>query len=419
MNQFEGPLSLLLFLIKKEEMDIYDIPIHKITQQYLDHIKMMAQLDLEVAGEFIAMAATLIHIKSKMLLPNLDQNGEEEEGNDPRKELVQKLLEYQKYKEISKELYERPLVGRDIWTRGRKEHLSILEGDIIIEDNALFTMISMYRKSVKAFKKRVHKVIREGQSIASRVLEIRDRLIVGTRTTLKSIMLPEEFGKTKLVVTFLSILELSKMGFLALFQSEAYADIHIDTKEAIDGNVISRVEEYDSAGAEALAEKLFEIETADMEIEVVGDTQQLTLEDWSEDSSDLTANENSGTADATADENVIDSTATDDEILEMEMEMGLGDIDSDVEFQAQKATDELASIDKESQEPDILNEISNKYEGETEDEAFEREFAAELAAEEAAEAAESGAEKLEQSTSDVIVENEWSSGSDFDPEASI
>ena len=99
LDQFEGPLGLLLYLIRKEEMDIYDIEIHRITSQYLSYIKQLPSLDLEQAGEFCAMAASLIQIKSKMLLPNYDENGEEIEEEDPRKPLVQKLLEYQKYQE--------------------------------------------------------------------------------------------------------------------------------------------------------------------------------------------------------------------------------------------------------------------------------------------------------------------------------
>src|SRR6185369_16660831 len=117
LDKFEGPLSLLLYLIKKNELDIYDIPITEITQQYLEYIKIMKELNLEVAGEFVAMAATLIYIKSRMLVTQYDEHGEEIK-EDPRKELVQKLLEYQKFQKAGKDLYKRPLIGRDIWLRG-------------------------------------------------------------------------------------------------------------------------------------------------------------------------------------------------------------------------------------------------------------------------------------------------------------
>ena len=113
-ENFSGPLGLLLYLIRREEMDIFNINIHQITSQYLEYIKTMKKLDLEFAGEFIAMAASLIQIKSKMLLPNYNEDGEEIESEDPRKELVQKLLEYQKYQEAAHQIYQRPLVGRDL-----------------------------------------------------------------------------------------------------------------------------------------------------------------------------------------------------------------------------------------------------------------------------------------------------------------
>lgn len=144
LQQFEGPLALLLYLIRKEEMDILDINVNDITRQYLDHIRMMKELDLEVAGEFVAMAATLIHIKSKMLLPNYDEKGEVVEASeDPRKELVQKLLDYQRYQDGAKRLYERPLLNRDLFLRGVREDFGNGDaGEVILEDEGLFSLIA-------------------------------------------------------------------------------------------------------------------------------------------------------------------------------------------------------------------------------------------------------------------------------------
>ena len=113
LERYEGPLGLLLHLIREQQMDIFNINIHQITRQYLEYIKTMRRLDLEVAGEFVAMAATLLHIKSRMLLPSYNEEGEEV-VEDPRKELVQKLLEYKKFQELSVDLYKRPLLGRDL-----------------------------------------------------------------------------------------------------------------------------------------------------------------------------------------------------------------------------------------------------------------------------------------------------------------
>src|ERR1700733_8276946 len=121
INKFSGPLGLLLHLIRQEEMDIFDINIQEITKQYLDSIRAMKKLNLELAGDFIAMAATLIQIKSKMLLPQYDEHGEVLEEADPRRDLVKRLLEYEMYQEASHGLYKREILGRDVWVRGRRE----------------------------------------------------------------------------------------------------------------------------------------------------------------------------------------------------------------------------------------------------------------------------------------------------------
>ncbi|WP_413293928.1 segregation/condensation protein A [Bdellovibrio sp. HCB185ZH] len=256
LPKFEGPLGLLLYLIRKEEMDIMDIKIHEITKQYLDYIRLMKELDLEVAGEFIAMASTLIQIKSRMLLPQYNENGEVIEQEDPRKELVQKLLEYQKYQEAAKLLYDRPLVGRDVWLRGSREKLDEKEDEIILEDNALFALISSYRKVLRSVKKKVHEVKAKAQSISSRVLELKDYLIVGRKITMMELVTATEDRARQALITFLSLLELGKMGFVGLYQSEVYSDIWVDTKKPIETDVLSRVEEYDSMGADRIAEQM-------------------------------------------------------------------------------------------------------------------------------------------------------------------
>lgn len=256
LPKFEGPLGLLLYLIRKEEMDIMDINVHEITKQYFEYIKLMKELDLEVAGEFVAMASTLIHIKSRMLLPQYGENGEIIEVEDPRKELVQKLLEYQKYQEAAKMLYERPLLGRDLWARGLRETLAPKEDEIILEENALFSLIASYRKVVKAAKKKVHQVAAKAQSIASRILEIKDRLVIGRKVVMMDLVTATEDRSRQALITFLSLLELGKMGFVSLFQTEAYADIYIEARKEVEGDVLSSVEEYGSVNSEAAAEEL-------------------------------------------------------------------------------------------------------------------------------------------------------------------
>ncbi len=253
LPKFEGPLDLLLYLIRKEEMDIFDIKIHEITRQYLEYIKRMRELDLEVAGEFISMASTLIHIKSRMLLPQYNDQGEIVENEDPRKELVQRLLEYQKYQEAAKSLNERPLVGRDLWLRGVRETIKPPEDEIVLEENALFSLIASYRKALKSFQRKIHRVAQKAQSIAQRIMEIREHLIPGRRVTFRELLTATEDRTRQILITFLSLLELGKMGFVSLYQAEAYGDIHVDTKKDIATDVISRVEEFNGLKSEDAA----------------------------------------------------------------------------------------------------------------------------------------------------------------------
>ncbi|WP_413557027.1 segregation and condensation protein A [Bdellovibrio sp. HCB209] len=337
LPKFEGPLGLLLYLIRKEEMDIMDIKIHEITKQYLDYIRLMKELDLEVAGEFIAMASTLIQIKSRMLLPQYDENGEVVEVEDPRKELVQKLLEYQKYQEAAKLLYDRPLVGRDVWLRGTRERLDEKEDEIILEDNALFSLISSYRKVLRSVKKKVHQVAAKAQSISSRVLELKDRLFVGQKVTMMELVTATEDRARQALITFLSLLELGKMGFVGLYQTEVYSDIWVDTKKPIETDVLSRVEEYDSMGADRIAEQMMaDAKKADPTEDLLDDsldeapaaTEQSAQMSFGETPMDFTAGMSDLTAeiagmDAELDflENEASEVASDEEILAAEGEL--------------------------------------------------------------------------------------------------
>ena len=254
IKSFEGPLPLLLHLIKREDMNIFDINIHEITKQYLDHIKAMKQLDLEVAGEFIAMAATLIHIKSRMLLPQYDENGEEIEAEDPRHDLVQRLLEYQRFQLASENLYMRSLVGRDTWLRGTKmvfESSKVDEEIVLEEDNALFVLIRTYRGCLKNMEKSVHKISGELLSIGDCILGLKDRMVVGQPTPLSGLIDrggDRENKVNQILVTFLSMLELAKMGFVSLFQSGNFEEIYVHTHRVVDHSVIDQVENYTLVG---------------------------------------------------------------------------------------------------------------------------------------------------------------------------
>lgn len=258
LERFEGPLALLLHLIREQEMDIFDINIAKITQQYLDFVRTMKTLDLEGAGDFVAMAATLLQIKSRMLLPNYNEAGEEVEPVDPRRELVHRLIEYQKFQEAAKLLRERVWMGRDVWSRGERVDFSAPPDDeVVLEENPLFSLISSYRKIVRAMRSGVHRVMGAMQSIASRILEMRARLIVGQKVEFSQLITAENESRPgQVLVTFLSLLELAKMGFVSLFQSDNFGQIQIDTRKAIDGDVVSQVESYENVHSERVAEQI-------------------------------------------------------------------------------------------------------------------------------------------------------------------
>jgi len=306
LPHFEGPLPLLLYLIRKDEMDIFDIDIYSITTQYMEYIRRMKELDLETAGDFVAMAATLIQIKSQMLLPQYNQDGEIIEIEDPRKELVNRLLEYQSFQDISKKMYALPLLGRDIWSRGTREEVPQDDDDpgmIVIEDGGLFALISYYRRAIRNIKNTVHHVAIKTKSIASQILAIKDRLIVGQRVVLKELIASAEDFRSELLITFLSALELGKMGLVNVFQSDVYGDIYLTAKRHINEHELEKVQEYNSIDAEQVANQLFEQEEVVEGQLDVEETEQLEL--------------------GAADEQYPDVAASDDDILSAEREMNL------------------------------------------------------------------------------------------------
>lgn len=311
LPHFEGPLPLLLYLIRKEEMDIFDINIYQITTQYMEYIRRMKELDLETAGDFVAMAATLIQIKSQMLLPQYSENGELLEIEDPRKELVSRLLEYQRFQDAAKQLYAKPLLGRDQWIRGVREELpqDEHESDIVIEDGGLFALISHYRRAIRNIKKTIHRVALKAKSVASQIMLIKDRLIVGQQVVLRDLINKAEDFRSETLITFLSALELGKMGLVTVFQAEVYGDIYLTAKRTIDASMLERVQEYNSLDAEQVADQIFEQaqEDATLEVPVV----RLDAEDSEQDVVIPT------------------SSATDDEILQAEQELNI-ERDADV-----------------------------------------------------------------------------------------
>ena len=231
---FEGPLDLLLHLIKKNEVDIYDIPIAAIAEQYLEYMDIIKTLNLEIAGEFLLMAATLIHIKSKMLLPFSEEAEEEEEGGDPRQELVRRLLEYQKYKEASVQLEQMRILGRDTFAKGLGDRFEscpqIDEGGLV--NLSLFDLLKALKDVLaKAPKTISFDVTIEHITIADRINFIMELLGKEKSITFFSIF-PSESSRAIIVTTFLAMLELTKMKMIRIYQSEQDGVIRLYAPES-------------------------------------------------------------------------------------------------------------------------------------------------------------------------------------------
>ncbi|MBW2271688.1 MAG: segregation/condensation protein A [Deltaproteobacteria bacterium] len=218
---FEGPLDLLLHLIRQNEVEITDIPVVLIARQYLDYLEIMRELDLDVAGEYLVMAASLAHIKSRMLLPPADEE-EEEEGIDPRAELVARLLEYQRYKEVAEDLSRRRLLGRDVFRVQRTGLEAPSEAERELEVG-LFELIEAFRQVLENAPAgaQVHEVEIETVTVRDRMLTVMTILRGADSIEFTQVFLNADGrapSRPVLVATFLAILELARLAALHLYQ---------------------------------------------------------------------------------------------------------------------------------------------------------------------------------------------------------
>jgi len=226
LDMFEGPLDLLLHLIKKNRLNIADIPIALITEQYLDYLKLMKVLNLDVAGEYLLMAATLLHIKSRMLLPVTEGGAEEEEGVDPRAELVRRLMEYQQYKEAAAELEDRPLLDRDVFTRSFPMEPEETEEERV--EVSLFELLEAFRGVLERAKlETFHEVSLEPITLEEKIQEVLSVLQREKRSMAFHTLFPDLSSRRIIVVTFLAILELVKMKAIRVFQASAFEPIRV------------------------------------------------------------------------------------------------------------------------------------------------------------------------------------------------
>jgi segregation and condensation protein A len=221
LGEFAGPLDLLLFLIKQEQANIFDIPIARITNEYVSYIRLMKRLDISVAADFLVMAATLIEIKSKMLLPREISDESIEDFEDPRKELADRLLEYEKFKLAAEMLYERTTVEQAVFSRGQ------IESD---ENNAeintsVFDLLNVFQKILSRHKEEIQMEIhREEISLADMLRNLKKRIFQDTEFSLLSFF-EEMHTKRELVTAFMAVLEIVRTESVKLLQSQTFGDI--------------------------------------------------------------------------------------------------------------------------------------------------------------------------------------------------
>jgi segregation and condensation protein A len=232
---FEGPLHLLLHLIRTQKLDIYDIPIASVTEQYLEYLALMEELDLDVAGEFLVMAATLMEIKSRMLLPRPPRAAPEEEGPDPREELVRKLLEYEQFRQVAEELRRRAGEMQRTFPRPLPEEgpgaplAELTRADLV---GALGRMLAEYAGG-NGKKVPTMRVRREAISLRARVAEVWQRVRDAAGPVAFSELLPpDRRTRSQIVVTFMALLELLRDGRITAWQRGVQGEILLAAHEA-------------------------------------------------------------------------------------------------------------------------------------------------------------------------------------------
>ncbi|MCM8831261.1 MAG: segregation/condensation protein A [Candidatus Omnitrophica bacterium] len=227
---FEGPLDLLLYLIKKEHINIYDIPIVKVVEQYLEYLELMKMIDINIASEYLVMAATLINIKSKMLLPQPPQQ-EQQPQEDPREELVRRLLEYQKFKEAAEFLKDKEAQRHKYITRpALQPHDS---NEILYIEASIFDLISAFKSALKEVPKDLFfEIIKDEFTVDQKIHDILHLLLVKDKITLDELF-SQAKSKIEIVVIFLAILELIKIREIICVQEKLFGPILILRKENI------------------------------------------------------------------------------------------------------------------------------------------------------------------------------------------
>ena len=228
INEFEGPLDLLLHLIKKANIDIYDISLEEITNQYLDYINSMKKLNLDIASEYLIMASELLEYKSKSLLPKKENEVDDYE-EDPKEELIKRLVDYKKYKEITSTFKELENIRSDIYTKSPSNISEYGEKEVNNDNVTIDDLINAFKKFMdrKEFEKPIHtKITTKELSVSERMIGIRN--VLKSRKSINFIDLFDNYTKSYVVVTFLSILEMSKNKEIVIIQDNNFSNIMIE-----------------------------------------------------------------------------------------------------------------------------------------------------------------------------------------------
>ncbi|MGQ0504021.1 MAG: segregation and condensation protein A [Myxococcaceae bacterium] len=243
LPNFEGPLDLLLHLIREHKLDIFDIPIALVTEKYLLHLEKMQEINLDIAGEFLVMASTLAHIKSRLLLPRQEVVGEpieQEEQGDPRADLVRRLLDYQKYKEAAEMLGKQDVLDRDVFTRKVPvEATPIPDEEVGLVEISIYKLIEALDRVLKSITpERQHEVVRDRISITDAIRELAERLRAEGEVSFFSVFEGAR-ERSRIIATFLAILEMCKLKLIRVHQAEEGGDILLTVKGDALANLVT------------------------------------------------------------------------------------------------------------------------------------------------------------------------------------
>jgi len=256
LPNFEGPLDLLLHLIKEHRLDIFDIPLALVTEKYLEHLEHMREINLDIAGEFLVMAATLAHLKSRMLLPRQDTAEQavdavaelqQEDAGDPRAELVRRLLEYQKYKDAAEQLAMQDILDRDVFPRRVPvEAVPIPEEEVGLQEFSVLKLIEALDRVLERLAPKLqHEVVREKVSITEAIQRLVERLKGQGSCPFESLF-DEQRTRQEVVITFLAILEMVKRRLIKVHQEEPLGDILLTPNgDALERLIPTEVDESD------------------------------------------------------------------------------------------------------------------------------------------------------------------------------